>query len=232
MSLFLAYNFGVVYIVLSTFANLWIERCQQIEAQSGLHCLALVIGYTLAAQVSAKATDRLWKYLKERAGNGEAAPEYRVPLKGSSAVLIPAGLFVYGWTAKRRTHWIWPDVGAAIFGCGIILNTLAMQAYVMDAYSTYVASAAAASQFLRSVAGFTFPLFAPLMYHSLGYEWGNSLLAILSLTLGLPAPLLLWRYGVRVRASGEPQRLVRWTPAGGCVWMLQPQIRIRVVNSR
>ena len=120
-------------------------------------------------------------------------------------MLSPVGLFVYGWTAERRTHWIWPDVGAAIFGCGIILTTLAMQAYVMDAYSTYVASAAAASQFLRSVAGLAFPLFAPLMYHSLGYEWGNSLLAILSLTLGLPAPLLLWRYGARISASGEPQ---------------------------
>ncbi|KAK4244587.1 major facilitator superfamily domain-containing protein [Corynascus novoguineensis] len=196
MLLFLAYNFGVIYIVLSTFANLWIERYHQTEAQSGLYYLALVIGYTLAAQVGAKATDHLWKYFEERAGNGEAAPEYRVLLM---ACLFTAGRPSGARTGSRRM------VGAAIFGCGIILNTQAMQAYVMDAYSTYVASAAAASQFLRSVAGFAFPLFAPLMYHSLGYGWGNSLLAILSLALGLPAPLLLWKYGARIRASAEPQ---------------------------
>ncbi|KAL2167106.1 hypothetical protein VTG60DRAFT_1697 [Thermothelomyces hinnuleus] len=207
MSLFLAYNFGVLYIVLSTFASLWVERYRQTEAQSGLHYLALVIGYTPAAQVGARGTDRLWRHLKEKkaGGDGDAAPEYRVPLMVPGAMLIPAGLFVYGWTADRCAPWIWPDVGAALFGCGIILNTQSIQAYVMDAYSTYVASATAASQFLRSIAGFAFPLFALLMYRSLGYGWGNSLLAFVSLALGLPAPLLIWRYGARIRAKGKPQ---------------------------
>ncbi|KAK4235180.1 major facilitator superfamily domain-containing protein [Achaetomium macrosporum] len=205
MSLFLAYNFGILYIVLSTFASLWMERYDQTEAQSGLHYLALVMGYTFAAQMGARLTDRIWHYLKAKAGNKDTAPEYRVPLMVPGAVLIPTGLFIYGWTAERHTHWIWPDVGIALFGCGIILNTQAMQAYVMDAYRTYLASASAASQFLRSIAGFAFPLFAPLMYRTLGYGWGNSLLAFLSLAIGLPAPLLLWRYGARIRAMGKPQ---------------------------
>lgn len=205
MSLFLAYNFGILYIVLSTFADLWIKRYGETEAQSGLHYIALVIGYTLAAQIGARVTDRLWQYLKKKAGDADAAPEYRVPLMVPGAVLIPLGLFIYGWTAEAHTHWIGPDIGIAIFGCGLILNTQAMQAYVMDAYRTYVASAAAASQFLRSIFGFAFPLFAPLMYRQLGYGWGNSLLAFLFLALGVPAPLLLWRYGAKIRAKGKPQ---------------------------
>lgn len=204
LSLFLAYNFGILYIALSTFATLWIERYGQTETQSGLNYIALVLGYTVASQVGSRVTDELWKRLKARHGEN-TAPEYRVPLMIPGAVLIPLGLFMYGWAAERRLHWAVPDVGIAIFGCGIILNTQAMQAYVIDAYRRYVASASAASQCLRNVAGFAFPLFAPAMYHRLGYGWGNSILAFISILIAWPAPFLLWMYGAKLRAMGKPQ---------------------------
>ena len=204
IALFLAYNFGMLYIVLSTFATLWIKRYGQSESQSGYHYVALVIGYTIAAQVGGKVMDRLWKYLKTRAED-TTAPEYRVPLMVPGAVLTPLGLLLYGWSADRHTHWIVPDVGIAIFGCGIILNTQAMQAYVTEAFRQYVASASAAAQFLRSIAGFSFPIFAPAMYISLGYGWGNSILALTFVLVGWPAPILLWRYGAKLRAMGKPQ---------------------------
>ena len=97
------------------------------------------------------------------------------------------------------------DIGIAVFGCGIILGTQAMQAYVMDAFSKYTASATAASQLLRSIAGFAFPIFAPQLYKTLGYGWGNSLLAFMFMAIGMPAPLLLWRFGAKLRAKGRPQ---------------------------
>ncbi|KAI0384215.1 MFS general substrate transporter [Hypomontagnella monticulosa] len=205
VAIFLAYNFGILYLVLSTFATLWIERYGQTQTQSGLNYIALVIGYTIAAQVGGRLMDRLWAYLKGRAGNS-TAPEYRVPLMIPGAVLIPLGLLVYGWTAERHMHWIVPDVGIAILGCGIINNTQALQAYVMDAYREYVASASAASQFLRSIAGFAFPIFAPAMYQNLGYGWGNSVLALTFVVIGWPAPFLLWRYGAKLRSMGAQQR--------------------------
>lgn len=57
MSFYLAYNFGILYIVLSTFATLWTERYHQSVSVSGLHYIALALGYTLAAQVGARITD-------------------------------------------------------------------------------------------------------------------------------------------------------------------------------
>ncbi|KAK4236139.1 major facilitator superfamily transporter [Achaetomium macrosporum] len=187
VAIFLAYNVGMLYIVLSTFATLWIQRYAQTESQSGFHYIALVIGYTIAAQVGGKVMD------------------LPVPLMVPGAVLIPLGLLYYGWTAERHTHWIVPDIGIGIFGCGIILNTQAMQAYVIEAFRKYVASASAAAQFLRSIAGFAFPIFAPIMYRTLGYGWGNSILALTFVVIGWPAPFLLWRYGGRLRAMGKPQ---------------------------
>ncbi|KAI8964592.1 MFS general substrate transporter [Daldinia sp. FL1419] len=205
VAIFLAYNFGMLYLVLSTFATLWIERYGQSETQSGLNYIALVAGYTIAAQVGSRAMDRLWAYLKSRADNN-TAPEYRVPLMIPGAILIPLGLLIYGWTAERCLHWIVPDIGIAILGCGIINNTQSMQAYVMDAYSQYVASASAASQFLRSITGFAFPIFAPAMYKGLGYGWGNSVLALTFVVIGWPAPFVLWTYGAKLRAMGKPQK--------------------------
>jgi MFS family permease len=204
MSFYLAYNFGILYIVLSTFATLWTERYDQSVSQSGLHYAALAIGYTIAAQGSAHITDRIWEYLKARA-KGETQPEYRVPLMLPGVILILAGLLWYGWTAQARAFWILPDIGTAIFGCIIIVGTQAMQAYVMDAFRKHVASASAASQLLRSIAGFAFPLFAPQMYQTLGYGWGNSLLDFLFMAIGIPAPLILWKYGAKLRAKGKPQ---------------------------
>ncbi|KAI1379252.1 MFS general substrate transporter [Hypoxylon crocopeplum] len=204
MSIYLAYNYGILYIVQSTFATLWIERYNQSVSVSGLHYIAIAVGCIIAAQGGARVTDRVWKHLKERAG-GETQPEYRVPLMFPGAAIIPIGLFWYGWAAQAQAFWILPDIGIAIFSCGIIIGTQAMQAYVMDSFPKHVASASAASQLLRNITAFTFPLFAPKMYDSLGYGWGNSLLAFVSIALGVPGPIILWKYGAKLRAKGKPQ---------------------------
>lgn len=71
---------------------------------------------------------------------------------------------------------------------------------MVDAYTRYAASATGAAAFVRTMAGFSFPLFAPKLYESLGLGWGNSLLAFVSLGLGIVAPVLLWKYGQWLRS--------------------------------
>jgi hypothetical protein len=89
----------------------------------------------------------------------------------------------------------------------MILAFQAIQTYVVDAFTLHAASgvlsarsrvllnvlnllfssALAAVAFLRSLAGFGFPLFAPAMYKSLGYGKGNTILAVVAVVLGCPA---------------------------------------------
>ena len=116
------------------------------------------------------------------------------------ACLVPIGLFIYGWTSFYHTHWIGPNIGAAIFSAGVIIGFQCTQTYLVDAYTRFAASAVAAATVLRSLAGFGFPLFAPYMYNALGLGWGNSMLGFIAVGLGIPAPFLLWRYGDRLRA--------------------------------
>ncbi len=125
--------------------------------------------------------------------------EFRVPLMIPGSLLVPIGLFIYGWTAQYKTHWIGPNIGAAIFAAGVIVGFQCIQTYLVDSYVRYAASAIGAATVLRSSAGFGFQLFAPYMYAALDYGWGNSLLGFIALGLGIPAPFLLWFFGKKLR---------------------------------
>jgi hypothetical protein len=50
-----------------------------------------------------------------------------------------------------------------------------------------ITTALAAATFLRSLAGFGFPLFAPTMYNALGFGKSDTILAVTAIVLGCPA---------------------------------------------
>ncbi|KAJ5629227.1 efflux pump antibiotic resistance protein [Penicillium herquei] len=203
-SLISAFNYGILYIVLSTLSDLWTNNYHESVEISGLHYIAVALGEIAGSQLCAKMMDRLYHRLKAQA-NGEHTPELRVPSVFPGTILGSMGLFLYGWATHYRLHWAVVDIGVFITMLGLQMTGMALQAYVMEAYPEYTGSAGAAQQFVRSLTAFSFPLFAPAMYASLGYGWGNSTLAFLGLFVGLPAPWLLWHYGASLR--GKTQRL-------------------------
>lgn len=136
-------------------------------------------------------------------------PEHRLPLTLPFGLLIPTGLLLYGITASARTHWLLPDLGALITCIGLIITFNCAQAYVVDAYTdeindvNYAASATGAAAFVRTMAGFGFPLFAPGLYGALGVGGGNAVLAGVALVVGVGAPFGLWRWGGKLRGLGR-----------------------------
>jgi multidrug resistance protein len=201
-SLVSAFYYGILYIVLSTFSDLWIYQYRQSVEISGLHYIAVALGEILGAQLCGMLMDSLYHRLKARA-NGEHTPELRTPSVFPGAFIGPLGLFLYGWAAQYRLHWAIVDLGAFITMLGMQITGMPLQAYIMEAYPEHTSSAGAASQFPRSLTAFLFPLFAPTMYKVLGYGWGNTTIAFIGLVVGLPAPLILWYYGARLRARAQ-----------------------------
>ncbi|KAI5297615.1 RING-box protein 1, partial [Ascosphaera pollenicola] len=197
LALYMAYIYGLMYLMLSSFPRLWTssEYYGMSIGIGGLNYISLGLGFFVASQVGSRLTDLVYRRLKARSPDNTGKPEFRLPLLFGSAVLIPIGLFIYGWTAQYRTHWIGPNVGAFLVAAGVIPGFQGTQTYIIDAYTRYAASGVAAMAFLRSLAGFGFPLFSPYMYDALHYGWGNSLLGFVALGLGCPAPFLLWMYG-------------------------------------
>ncbi|KAJ5101388.1 hypothetical protein NUU61_003610 [Penicillium alfredii] len=200
LAIYMAYVYGIMYLVLSTFPTLWTspEYYNESTGIGGLNYISLGVGFWLGSQICAPLNDRIYRRLKAK-NNNTGRPEFRVPLLFVAALLLPAGLFIYGWTAQTHCHWIAPNIGACIIGMGSIVAYQCLQTYMVDAYTRFAASALAATACLRSLAGFGFPLFAPYMYQSLHYGWGNSVLAFVAIGIGIPAPLLLWRFGESLR---------------------------------
>jgi MFS family permease len=198
LAIYMAYLYGIMYLVLSTFPTLWTNVYHESIGIGGLNYISLGAGLFIGTQVCAPSQDRIYRVLKKR-NNGVGKPEFRVPLMFPGAFCVPVGLFWYGWSAEAKLHWIMPNIGVAIFGIGVITGFQCIQTYIVDTYTTFAASAVGSVAVLRSLAGFGFPLFAPYMYDKLHYGWGNSLLGFLAIALGWPAPFLLWKYGELLR---------------------------------
>jgi multidrug resistance protein len=191
-------TYGLLYIVLSTFSDLWTTQYGQSVEISGLHYIAIALGELLGSQVGGRLMDKLFAYLKHRA-HGEITPEFHIPLMLPGCLLSAAGLVLYGWAAQYHLHWAVVDFGALLFAFGSQISGQPKQAYVIDSYPEYTSSATAASQFVRSMTAFTFPLFAWKMYAAMGYGWGNTMLGGVLAVVGGGGCWGIWTWGARLR---------------------------------
>lgn len=203
LAVFYAYLYGIMYLVLSTFTTLWTSKYNMPIGTGSLNYLALGTGYFLGSQVCALAADRIYQRLKARSPEGQAKPEYRVILMFPASIVAPIGLLWYGWTAEAQLPWIVPDMGIALFACGAMISFQCTTGYLYEAFTLYAASATGAVYILRGLTGFGFPLFGPAMYEALGYGWGNTVVAMIAVVLGVPAPVILWRYGELLRRRSD-----------------------------
>ncbi|KAF2438730.1 MFS general substrate transporter [Karstenula rhodostoma CBS 690.94] len=202
LAAYMAYLYGLMYLMLSTFPGLWSSQYNESTGIGSLNFISMGLGFFLGTQITAPLNDAIYRRLKKQ-NNGVGKPEFRVPIMVPGSILVPIGLFWYGWSAQAKVHWIMPNIGAALFCGGVIISFQCIQTYLVDSYTRYAASAIAAATVLRSLAGFGFPLFAPAMFNALGYGWGNSLLGFIGIALGVPAPILLWKYGPTLRAKSQ-----------------------------
>lgn len=200
-----AFSYGLLYIMLASFSELYLHQYKSSVEMSGLHYIGLAAGELLASQLCGPLMD--WYYRRQQRKLSSAsetqAPESRIPLVFVPSLFVPVGLLIYGWSANYHVHWFVVDLGAFIVAFAGQMAGMPRQAYLIDAYSDHVSSAMASLQFLNSLTAFLFPLFTPTMYSNLGYGWGNTILAFLALFFGVPAPFILWKYGARLRMKAQ-----------------------------
>lgn len=205
IAVYMAVLFGTTYLMFATFPEIWTGWYGESQDIGGLNYLSIAIGSFVGLFLNIKFVDRIYKNLKVKNG-GVGQPEFRMPCMAVGSVITTIGLFWYGWSIQGRAHWIMPNMGALIFTAGTISCLQGMQTYIVDSYQTYAASAMAACAILRSLAGFAFPLFAPYMYDALGYGWGTSVIAFISIGIGWAAPFFFWFLGPKLRAMSKYAR--------------------------
>lgn len=123
LNLYSAILLGVLYLFFGAFPvvfegnhgfNLW---------QSGLSFMGLFVGMAIGAccaPIWGKARHHLMvKRQKELGADAPVSePEDRLPSVMVGAILVPVGIFWFGWTSYASIHWIVPIIGSTVFAIG------------------------------------------------------------------------------------------------------------------
>lgn len=207
VSLYSAVTYSYMYILFTTFTEVFEEVYDFSPGQAGLAYLGLGLGFIFGQVTVGYFSDRHLK--KQAAIHGKMKPEDRLPPLVLGCCLVPVGLFWYGWAAEYKVHWFVTIAGTFFVGLGIYYVHLVTQVYLVDAYTLYAASAVAAELFIRCVFGATIPLAGPLLYESVGLGWGNTILGLIAVGFA-PTSFLLIKYGERLRTHPKFQPHLEW----------------------
>ncbi|KAJ2985570.1 hypothetical protein NUW58_g5459 [Xylaria curta] len=186
LAIFTGYLFGLNHLTITTFQSLWKDTYQQDTLRASWNYGFIAIGFVLGSQITGFTNDRIYKPTNKEDGN----PEIRVYMMLPASLLVPAGLLLYGWSAERRMHWLIPDIGVTIYAMGLIMSYQCAQAYIIDCYTSNAASSMSALMAVRSVAGFVFPIIAPILFASWGYGLGSTWLAGFAALMGMGLTML------------------------------------------
>jgi DHA1 family multidrug resistance protein-like MFS transporter len=201
---YVALIYGIFYAFFEAYPIVFGEIHGFNSGETGLAFLGILIGtfITVAGYFTWMHKSRD-KYYDE---NGDIAPERQLPPACLGALALPVSLIWFGWTGNFvSVHWICPIISTMVFSVGGCLIFNCIFSYLTDAYPKYAASVLAGNDFMRSMFGAGFPLFASAMFHNLGVGWASTLLGCLTIVF-VPIPFVLVRYGRRIRLASKHAR--------------------------
>lgn len=110
-----AFNYGITYVVLSTFSDLWTQKYGHSVEISGLHYIALALGELVGSQVGGGILD----YFYNKAKTQDPPPEFRLPYMFPFVFVSWPMLLIYGWLAQYQIYWLAVDVFAFLMMAGM-----------------------------------------------------------------------------------------------------------------
>lgn len=170
--------------------------------QSSLPFLAIGLGFVF--NIPGRVSDiRTANALRE---NGcSPPPEYKLGGLTFAAPVLALALWWFAWTippAVQGIHWMVSILALLAIGYGRNELSIILTGYMADSYSAYTGSAFAAYGLSRAILSAVFPLFAPVMFDSLGANVAVSVLAG-TMTVFIIIPLLFQRHGRAIRERSK-----------------------------
>ncbi|KIX08540.1 uncharacterized protein Z518_03196 [Rhinocladiella mackenziei CBS 650.93] len=200
ITIYISIVYGILYLTFYAFPYSFSVERGWDPRMSSLPFISILLGSVTGSILVAFYSQHY--YQKRLIARGRTLPEDRLPPLMLGSVILPAGLFWFGWTASAGISWV-PQVFAGFFvGCGIMLIFTNGVAYVVDIYLSSSASAMTVNTCIRSFAAAGLPIVAPEMYKGLGTAWATSVLGFLCI-LAMPAPFLFYRYGAKLRQMSK-----------------------------
>lgn len=200
LTAYMSYLYGVIYLLFEAYPISFHQDRGWSLGVSALPFVSFIVGIIMGTALMSYSTATNFKraFIK----HGKPIPEERLPPMIIGAVILPVSLLWFAWTSSPSIIWVPQVIASAFLGMGCLVTFWQGINYIVDCYGFYSNSAIAANTFVRSIFGAVFPLFATDLYEALGVAWATSLLGFLCI-LFLPAPILFYRYGARIRAKSR-----------------------------
>lgn len=141
-------------------------------------------------------TSGFWTFVRRKFPS--ESPESRLYFTCFTSVLLPAGLYLFGFAAQPSIHWMVPTFAIFLATMGIFYIYLATFNYLADIYQAYASSALAAQSCCRNVLGGAFPLVTGPLIRNLGEDATGGLLGAIATLLTI-VPWALVLFGERIR---------------------------------
>ncbi|KAI1262754.1 MFS general substrate transporter [Xylariaceae sp. FL1019] len=230
-SLWVSFAWAVLYLTFGSVPLVFKQQYNFTTEQVGYVFIAMIIGSILATVIGIYQEDLLnhpsWRAKPTGSGSDEEvesyaqhrsemagvwgflqrrfpaeSPESRLYFTCFTAVLLPIGLFLFGFSARPSVHWIVPAIGIGLASAGIYYVYLATFNYLADVYHAYASSALAAQSFCRNILGGAFPLVTGYLFTNLGDGPAGGLLGGIAVALTL-VPWALVLFGERIRSRSK-----------------------------
>lgn len=199
-AVYTALVYGIYYSFFESFPLVFGAMHGFNLGQTGLTFLSVAVGVVLAVAA-------YWVYIYFSAepamrSSGLGTPERRLIPGLVTTFLIPAGLFLFAWTARPDVHWIVPCIGIAISIIGINLVIQSLFMYLPMVYPEFAASLFAGNDLARSSLAAGAIHFSTPLFTDLGVSKGVSLLA--GLTVACSGGIfILFFFGASLRARSR-----------------------------
>jgi DHA1 family multidrug resistance protein-like MFS transporter len=196
-NLYTSFIYGTYYTFFESIPRVYLLRYGFTIGQLGLVFLSIFVACFIAGSAYCIYISRVAKHRLHKGRTAVYEDSLRPALVAS--FLLPAGLFMFGWTTDGTTHWIVGVIGITIYCMGTFTILQCLSVYLPKIYPEYSASLFAANDISRSIMAAAAVHFAVPLYADLGIESGNSVLGGLSV-LGIAGMWLIYRKGAGLRA--------------------------------
>ncbi|XP_014552229.1 hypothetical protein COCVIDRAFT_19651 [Bipolaris victoriae FI3] len=179
----------------------------------GLMNLAPFTGSFLGFFAAGWLNDRSIMWLARRNG-GIYEPEMRLWLGLASALILPAGVLLFGIALAHGVHWIAMAVGFGMFGFTFVLASGVALAYVTDCYQEILGDIMIGVTFVRNVFSVIILFTLTPWTKAMGIQNVAIITAVFNLVvLLLPIPLIIWGKKFRISTSKRYEAMARRQPA-------------------
>lgn len=207
IDLYIALIYSIIYLWFEAFPIVFVETYGFTLVELGVSYSSVYIGMFIGSSLYIAYMYFAYtrKLLEGKAE--QVTPEVFLPPTIVGSVVMPIGIFIFGWSASANQHWIGSLIGAALFGAGGFIVIQALFNYMGMSFPRYMASAFGGNAILRSLMAGCFPLFgAPLFNnlktHKFPVAWGSTILALICVGM-IAIPVTFYLLGPRIRARSK-----------------------------